>query len=345
MIMPSQISVPSTRASFINASLDDDVISNQTLNDAPSGAFLKSETSLDEGGTATALPPTFPPAFSPTFLPAFPPAYGPSSQDLAQRRKQLRAKRRSKLLKAVWRSLAITGFAAGTVWLATSPIWLIKSGNQIEISNNRQLSESNIKALLPVPYPQSLLKIKPNDLAERLAAYAPIKSAVVSRQLVPPRLTVKVTERVPVAVAIPDTTQPIEALANHPMPFVEPGLIDAQGYWMPRNSFQDLGASESLPELSVKGMRPGDQAAWRSLYQIISRSPVSVTAIDWTMPSNLILQTDLGPVHFGPYSKNFARQMAALDQMRSLPEKVNSAKVSYIDLQDPDNPMIEFSQK
>ncbi len=333
--MPSQISVPSTRTS--SASLDDAAISSQRLDDATSGDFLTSETWLNESGTVAALPPTLPPAFSP--------AYGPSSQDLAQRRQQLRARRRAKLLKAVWRSLAMTGLAAGTVWLATSPIWLIKSDQQIEITNTQQLSDANVKALLPVPYPQSLLKVKPNDLADRLEAYAPIQSAVVSRRLVPPRLTVKVTERVPVAVAIPDTAQPIEALANHPMPFVEPGLIDDQGYWMPRNSFHDLGADESLPALSVKGMRPGDEAAWRSLYQIISHSPMSVTAIDWTKPSNLILKTDLGTVHFGPYSKKFAVQMAALDQMRSIPEKVNAAKVHHINLQDPDNPVIEFSQK
>lgn len=332
--MPSQISVLSTSVS--SGSLDA-AISNQTLDDAPVGDALTSETWMKDGTVAA--------SFSPALSSALSPTSGPSSQDLAQRRKQLRARRRSKLLKAIWRSLAMTGLAAGTVWLATSPIWLIKSDQQIEISNTQRLSAANVKALLPVPYPQSLLKVKPNDLAERLEAYAPIKSAVVSRRLVPPQLTVKVTERLPVAVTIPDTTQPIETLANHPMPFVEPGLIDAQGYWMPRNSFQDLGADASLPELSVKGMRPGDEAAWRSLYQIISRSPVSVTAIDWTMPSNLILQTDLGTVHFGSYGEDFAGQMTTLDQMRSLREKVNSAKVQYIDLQDPDNPVIEFSQK
>ncbi len=337
--MPSPISVPSTATSSVSrGSLDAAAINNQTLDEALSGDALTSESWLNDGTTTGAT-------FSSALASVISPASGPSSQDLALRRKQLRSRRRAKLLQAIWRSLAMTSLAAGTVWLATSPIWLIKSDQQIEISNTQRLSAANVKALLPVPYPQSLLKVKPNDLAERLEAYAPIKSAVVSRRLVPPQLTVKITERLPVAVTLPDTTQPIEALTNHPMPFVEPGLIDAQGYWMPRNSFEDLGADASLPALSVKGMRPGDEAAWRSLYQIISRSPVSVTAIDWTMPSNLILQTDLGTVHFGPYGKNFAMQMTALDQMRSLREKVNSAKVKYIDLQDPDHPVIEFSQK
>lgn len=236
------------------------------------------------------------------------------------------------------------GFAAGTVWLATSPVWLIRSGEQIEVNDNQWLSDDNVKALLPLSYPQSLLKIKPDDLAESLVAYAPIKSVEVSRRLVPPRLQVELVERQPVAIALPDTTQPVEKIPTQPMPFAEPGLIDAEGYWMPRDSFRAIGANDYVPKLTVKGMRASDQAAWRTLFRSVSRSPVVITMIDWTSPSNLILHSELGLVQLGPYGRNFEAQLAALDQLRSLESKIDPKKVALINLQDPDNPVIEILQ-
>lgn len=234
--------------------------------------------------------------------------------------------------------------AGGTVWLATSPIWLIRSGDQLEISGNQLLSDKNIQDLLPVPYPQSLLKVKPDFLAQSIEAYAPIEKAAVSRRLIPPGLHVRVQERVPVAVAIPDTTRPVKAIPTQPVPFREPGLIDAAGNWMPYNSFRELGATASPPALTVRGMRPGYQLDWQKIYPSVSRSPIKVTAIDWTRPSNLILQTELGAVHLGPYGNNFEAQLAALDQLRSLDSAINPEKVAFIDLHDPAHPVVEILQ-
>ena len=238
----------------------------------------------------------------------------------------------------------MVALATGTVWLATSPVWLIRSSEQLEISGNQLLSDKNIQDLLPLPYPQSLLKVKPESLANSVAAYAPIEKVAVSRRLIPPGLNIRVQERVPVAVAIPDTTHPVKAIPTQPVPFREPGLIDAAGGWMPYNSFRDLGATASPPALTVKGMRSEYRADWQQIYQSVSRSPVKITAIDWTRPSNLILQTELGAVHLGPYGKNFAHQLAALDQMRSLSSTVNPEKVAFIDLHDPDHPVVEILQ-
>ncbi len=272
------------------------------------------------------------------------PASAPSSQELIRRRQHLRAKRRIKVYQAIWRSLAVTSLAAGTVWLATSPIWLIKSGDQLEVSDNHLLSDQVVQGLMPVPYPQSLLNVKPDDLASSLETYAPIKSAVVSRRLIPPGLRVRIVERVPVAVTVPDTTRPVEVIADQPEPFKEPGLIDAEGYWMPRNSFRDLGVSVSSPPLSVRGLRPGYETAWQAIFQSVQRSPVKIIAIDWTRPSNLILQSELGAVHLGPYGNRFDDQMAALDRMRQISTQIDPKKIAFIDLHDPDNPVVEILQ-
>lgn len=268
----------------------------------------------------------------------------PKVDDLAERRQQLKTKRKVKFYKRVWRSLAMIGFAGGMVWLATSPIWLVRSAEQVEVSDNQRLSAQSVRELLLVPYPQSLLEVEPDALAVALEAHAPIESAVVSRRLIPPGLHVKITERRPVAIALPNKAQPVQTIPQQPQPFKEPGLIDAQGYWMPRNSFSQLGAEVAPLSLSVEGMRPGYEGAWQVIYQAIQQSPVKITAIDWSDPNNLVLQSELGTVHVGAFSDQFTAQLAALDQLRSLGQEINLDTIAFIDLKDPNNPVIEILQ-
>lgn len=268
----------------------------------------------------------------------------PKQQDLARRRQYLRAKRKYTFYKKVWQSIALALFVLVTVKIATSPIWLIRSAQQLDVSENHLLSDENIHDILPIPYPQSLLSVQPEALAKHLETYEPIEAAVVSRRLIPPGLHVRVQERRPVAISIPDTTRPLKTIPSEPTPFKEPGLLDAAGHWMPRNSFRELGGTVPPPALTVRGMRPSYQAQWQKMYPIIRQSPVKITAVDWTHPSNLVLQSELGAVHIGPYQKSFETQLAALDQLRSLNGEVNPEKVAFIDLQDPDNPVVEILQ-
>ncbi|MGD1895545.1 MAG: cell division protein FtsQ/DivIB [Phormidesmis sp.] len=268
---------------------------------------------------------------------------GPNSQTLAQRRAQLKAQRKIKFYKVAWRTLAMGALAAGTIKVAASPIWLIRSPEQIEVSNNQLLSDENVQALLPVPYPQALVNVQPEVLADSLSAHQPIESAVVRRKLIPPKLHVQITERTPVAVARPNIEQPLTAIPDQPIPFEEPGLIDAQGVWIPRNSFAELGAIAN-PTLQVIGMRAKDAHEWRTLYREVASSPVAIMAIDWTRSDNLILESELGSVHLGPFSSRLAQQLSALDQLRRLDDRVNSEKVAFINLQDPERPIVEILQ-
>lgn len=271
---------------------------------------------------------------------------GPSPQDLAHRRAQLKAQRKIRFYKMAWRALFMAVLALGTVRLARSPIWLIRNAEQIDVKarENARLSEENVRALLPVPYPQSLLSVQPDELASNLTALSPIEEAAVSRRLIPPGLRVDVKERRPVAITLPNIEQPLEAIPEEPAPFKEPGMIDAEGYWMPRNSFAELGAIAPPPTLTVKGMQTSQIDSWRSLYQQLSRSPVVITGLDWSQPSNLTLHTELGIVHIGPYSQNFAMQLAALDKMRLVGDQINPEKVAFIDLKDPEKPVISILQ-
>ncbi|MEL6350489.1 MAG: FtsQ-type POTRA domain-containing protein [Cyanobacteria bacterium J06627_28] len=275
-----------------------------------------------------------------------PPA--PKLQALASRRQQLRAQRRGRFYTLAWRTAVVGSLAFGLVWLAKSPIWLIRSADQIEVEDNELLSDDNVRSLLSITYPQSLLEVQPDDLAEQLVDYEPIADAIVSRQLLPPGISVKVIERTPVAVTLPDPATAVQQIPEQPVPFQEPGVIDAQGYWMPYNSYADIGATAQPPTLSVKGMQAGYESAWQTIYRGIAQSPVAITSVDWTRADNVILISELGPVHIGPLGSNggnglesnFQAQLIALDQLRGIRDKMTET-IAYIDLRDPDNPVIE----
>ena len=120
------------------------------------------------------------------------------------------------------------------------------------------------------------------------------------------------------------------------------GLLDANGYWMPYNSFTRLGSQE--PKLQVQGMRPAYQKDWPDIYQALQKNPVAIDKLDWRDPTNLILYTELGKVHIGPYGQNFSKQLIALDRMRNLNAQMDIEEIAFIDLRNPDDPTLEILQ-
>jgi cell division protein FtsQ len=263
-----------------------------------------------------------------------------SQSQLTNRRKKLRHARRMKLFQTIWRSLWVGGMASSLVWAITLPDWVIRQPEQVEIEGNHFLSSQAIRSLLPLSYPQSILRVQPQALAQALESQAPIAEATVSRQLVPPGLTIQVKERKPVAIA--QAAAPQKTKAGQSTPSV--GLLDEQGVWIPESSYKQLDQSLELPTLKVIGSSNQYQPYWPEVYQAVSHSPVKVFEIDWQDPANLILKTELGNVHFGPYSSRFTEQLAVLDRMRELPTHVQASKIAYIDLGNPDSPAIQMTK-
>ena len=258
-----------------------------------------------------------------------------SQNELTSRRKQLRRARRIKSFQSLWRTLFVGGMATGLVWAITLPDWVIRSPGQIVIEGNHFLSAKVIRSLLPLSYPQSILQVQPQAIAKSLEAQGPIAKATVSRQLLPPGLTIQVKERKPVAIAKPPT---------NPNSKTPAGLVDEQGIWMPKSSYTELEQNLELPTLKVIGQNEQYRPYWSEVYQALCRSAVQVFEIDWQNPSNLILKTDLGNVHLGPYSSRFSEQLGILDRMRELPTQVSPSKIAYIDLKNPDFPAIQMTK-
>lgn len=263
-----------------------------------------------------------------------------SQTELTSRRKKLRRARRMKSFQSLWRTLFVGGMATSLVWAITLPNWVIRSSEQIVIEGNHFLSTKAIRSLLRLSYPQSILQIHPQAIAKSLETIGPIAKATVSRQLLPPGLTIQVKERKPVAAAISSTKQNFKA-SN---PNTAAGLVDEQGVWMPKSIYTQLDKNLELPTLKVIGDNEQYRPYWSEVYQAVNRSAVQVFEIDWQDPGNLILKTELGDVHLGPYGSRFTEQLGILDRMRELPTHVSPSKIAYIDLKNPELPAIQMTK-
>jgi cell division protein FtsQ len=268
-----------------------------------------------------------------------------SRTELEQRRQQLRRQRQVKIFQAVWRTLAVSGMAGGLLWAGSQPIWVLSAPKQIVISGNKIIPDQSIQSLLKFSYPQSLLKIEPTTVEVTLKKQTPIEEATVSRRVFPPGLIVQVKERIPVAVTHPPITKnnPSSTNAQNSSKQQPVGLLDANGVWMPLETYTSLTRNLKLPNLKVIALPKEYRSWWRQFYQAVSQSPVKVTEIDYQNPSNLILKTDLGVVHLGAEISRVREQLKVLAQMRQLPSKLNPSRIEYIDLKNPDSPIVQMN--
>ncbi|MEH2144587.1 cell division protein FtsQ/DivIB [Nostoc sp.] len=265
-----------------------------------------------------------------------------SRTDLAQRRQKLRRQRQMRIIQAIWRTFAITGLAGGLLWVAVQPVWMLKTPKQIVMkSGNQLLSDETTQSLLVLSYPQSLWRIEPGAIANSLKKQPTIAQAIVRRRLFPPGLIIEIQERVPVAVTQTPNVQN-QGTSNKKVII---GLLDASGVWMPLEKYTSLNPTRKLPNLRVIGLPKQYCLYWTQLHQAVSQSPVKVMEIDCQNPTNLILKTELGNVHLGVPGPQLSEQIKVLAQMRHLTAKLNSGQIEYIDLKNPEFPLVQMNQK
>ncbi|TAD78871.1 MAG: FtsQ-type POTRA domain-containing protein [Oscillatoriales cyanobacterium] len=289
-----------------------------------------------------------------------------SRRSLNQRRSQLRRRRQWKLARHSWRLLAVGLVAIATAGIVTSPMWVIRGPEQVEVRGNRMLTDDGVRSLLGIHYPQPLWKLQPQAIAKSLRARGPVAAADITRQLLPPRLVVQVTELFPVA-AIESTTPVVrpnpnpnpnlisgptaQSLPQVGLPQVglpqiglpQIGLIDARGTWIDLERYQSIRPVPQLPTLKAIGDYKVIAAEWETMYRWLSLSPIAVQIVDWRDSQDLILQTELGLVKLGAYDRQrFAQQMGKLARMRSLPQQLDPRQIDYIDLRDLERPGVEM---
>jgi cell division protein FtsQ len=260
-----------------------------------------------------------------------------SHSELGRRRQQLRRARSLKFIQGCWQLVAVSGIACSLVWVTTRPGWVISNSDQVIVKGNQFLSAQTIRSLLSVQYPQSILKLQPEEIAEQLETAAPIAQATVNRHLFPPGLTVQVKERYPVALAQIPATNGTKGAGPENL-----AVLDQSGWWTPLTSYTAIEKSLNLPQLKVIGNPEQYQNQWPQLYQALSHSAVKISEIDWQDPANIVLGTELGKVHIGPDTSKVAVQLKILDRMRNLPKHPRYHQIDYIDLKNPESPTLKI---
>jgi cell division protein FtsQ len=265
-----------------------------------------------------------------------------SRAKLAGRRQKLRQKRQMKVIQTIWQTLAVSSLAGGLLWVAIQPIWVLKTPEEIVISGNHLLSKEAVQSLLGVSYPQSLWRIEPYRIAKLLKQEPTIAQATVSRRLFPPGIRIQVNERVPVAVAEIYQQQDNQDGSNQKV-FL--GLVDAHGVWIPLKEDVLQNSQVKLPRLKILGSPEQYHPHWARLYQAIQQNSLDVREIDFRDPTNLILRTDLGTVYLGAPSFQLSEQIQVLAQMRHLPAQLNPSQIEYIDVKNPDSPIVQMNHR
>jgi cell division protein FtsQ len=244
-----------------------------------------------------------------------------------QRKQELRSEffeKKSPVLKMGWRVLVSAGILGLGVWVVSLPFWNLTTPDQIEIIGARLLSAQELKQKINIDYPQYIYRMQTQAIASQLERKAPVYDVVVKRSLFPVKVTVVVQERQPVAKATFDG---------------QAGFIDAKGIWISAKSYP---TNIKKPEISVIGINSNVLNVWKKLYAQINRSPVKISKLDFRIPSNLILTTDLGLVYCGNYTYGkMEKQIQMLDRLRSLPKSSPSLNYTHIDLIDPNFPVVD----
>lgn len=263
---------------------------------------------------------------------------------LRYRRQKLRRQRQMKIIQVILRTFAVSSLLGGLLWVASQPMWVLETPKQIEIkSGSRSLSPEAIQKVLVLSYPQSLWRIEPRQIASALTKQPIIAKASVNRRLFPPGLIIDIQERVPVAIA-----QTHQEQLTHPSDTniaSSTGLLDANGIWINQEKYTLLNPTVKLPSLVVIGSFEQYRSYWNQLYQSVSQSSVKVTLIDCQDSTNIILKTELGYVHLGAASPKISEQIKVLAQMSHLPTQLNPNQIEYIDLKNPESPIVQMNQK
>lgn len=256
-----------------------------------------------------------------------------SPEQLKQRRHQLRQQRRYQTARSLWRFFCMCGILTGSIWTICQLDWTISTPEQVRIEGNQFLSDTTVRAMLAISYPQSLIKLGSEQLTSRLVDRGSIVNAKVDRGMFPPHLIVQIQDFPPVA-------QIVREAASQDRIY-----IDERGLELPITSYRQ-NVAQSLPSLQLRLSAQGSCPQWIQLYRAVRSSPVAIGIIDCRDPQNLSLQTEVGKVRIGAIGdrSRLTNQIQQLDRLRDWQKHTLDREVEALDLENPDLPKLQLKQ-
>ncbi len=248
-------------------------------------------------------------------------------KSLSSKLEHLRQKQQRERRRSLWRAIVTIGGAIAFAGIGTSSYWQIKGETQVRIEGENLVSEAAIYTLLDLKYPQFLGATPSQKLAQKLESIPAIAAVRVSKQTIPPQLTIFIRERVPVALALSAGRV---------------GFLDAEGTWIPSYLYGDLDKNFSLPQLKVINFQSQVRASWSEIYRLILAYPdIEITEVRWDESEGLFLKTELGRVYLGSDMSQLEDRFKVMVRLKNLPERFDSSKIAFIDLSNPQQNLIQ----
>ena len=228
---------------------------------------------------------------------------------------------------AVWRSCLLISCAVSLCLMVVSPYWRIKDESQIQITGDELISKNTVYTALNLSYPRSIWSLNELNLTQKIESIPSIATAKLNKQLIPPALIISLEERVPIALALSQG---------------KVGFLDSDGEWIAQKFYAHVNPNFSLPKLKVINYQPQYQKSWSSIYQLISLYPeLEIDEVRWNQSSNLFLHTKVGVIFLGSDLSKLKQQFKIILELQNLPTYLESSKIAYIDLSNPEINLIQ----
>jgi len=248
---------------------------------------------------------------------------------LQQKLLLLQQQNRKRSQISLWRSLLVSSLVMSAVAIMIAPYWQLKNSSQIVLEEDIKVTRSTIHSLLKLNYPQWLWTIPSNKLSNNLKSIPPIADAIVTKQIFPPQMRVRLQERVPIATALSDG---------------KIGFLDAEGVWLDANFYRDSKERSNFapPQLKVINFQPKYSDVWAEIYRLSAEYPViKLLELRWDDVSHLHLKTNIGKVYLGSDRSLLSQQFQVLARFPQLSNQENLTEVKYLDLSNPKIPFIQ----
>lgn len=228
---------------------------------------------------------------------------------------------------SLWRSCFVIGCTMSLSLIAALPYWQIKHQNQIQISGKKLVSKNTVYDALSFTYPQFIWTVNGLKLAQKIESIPSVAAAKVSKQIIPPTVTVSLQEKAPVALAISEG---------------KVGFLDIHGEWIDQKFYGDIDADYSLPKIKVINYQSQYQRTWSKIYQLILLYPeLKVDEVEWNQTGNLFVQTKIGRVFLGTDLSRLKQQFIVMTKLQNLPAYLERSEIAYINLSNPDLKLIQ----
>lgn len=248
-----------------------------------------------------------------------------------ERRRALRRQKRQQFLIHTWRSVALLSLSTALGWLLLRYGWSLQGLDQVMVRGKTAISPELVSEVSQLRFPQPLLELNPTTLERMLRDNLPVQSVRVSRHLLPTRLEVALVDQTPMARAVRQKPEGLEA-----------GFVDAEGQWIQMNpALPTVNPSTSI---TLNGWTAERRTLIASLLQQHSRLEGQLQRITLHPDGAVSLRHQrLGRIDLGDDNQLLMQQVDAIVELdQSMPPHLVKGNGAVIDLSNPNRPEIQL---